>query len=137
MKVNKFHAPYQVLRVDIRSEKDPKKKVWMMRTFLDKEKTYENYIRLKNLARTTAMAYRDPEVKSVFADFIDEINSMEITEHEVAPKGPETLSTSDLEKVLKDLGTRKYDFQFKGKAPQDHVDFVEKGLAELENRSQS
>ncbi len=132
--VNKFSAPWQAQRTRIKKEKDPSKKILMALNFLQNNPTRENRERVRNFLAMTKVAYKDEDIRQEFDDGLSTLDDADQYEPEDRLIGPEVLSDEDLIAVAKDLGKRKYDFQFKGKAPKDHVEFMNKLETEIKKR---
>jgi hypothetical protein len=51
---------------------------------------------------------------------IDEVNILSFQKMSLLSE----VNTEDLQRVLNDLSKRKYNFQFKGRVPKGHIEFV-------------
>lgn len=133
-RANKFSLPWQIVRVEVRSIKNVPQKINKVVAFLNDNPNVHNYERVMNWLKMTQVAYKgedrllfDPAIhnltthKSSYASATD-------TEVDLAK-----FSTAEIQMVLKDLGKRKYGFQFSS-TPKDHVDFVEALQTELAKR---
>ena len=137
VRVNKFNIHWQIARVQAKAIKSIKDKINHVITFLEENPNHHNYIRVINWFKTTAMGYpKDSPQREAFHDMIDilaeniedYINEMDDNDNDLTK-----ISTEDLQAVLKDLGKRKYNFQF-NKTPQDHIDFIDAVEEELKRR---
>jgi hypothetical protein len=122
--VNKFNIHWQIVRVDARKIKDPAKKIEFVLQFLDKHKNVHNYGRVLNWIKMTGVAYKG-DTRKLFEDAAAELqkNESKYSSTEDNDNDLSKVPRSDLEKVYKDLSTRKYGFQF-ANAPKAHVDFL-------------
>jgi len=133
---NKFNIHWQLVRTKARSIKDVTEKIEYVLNFLDGHPNKHNYNRVMNWVKMTGVAYPKGSNESKafinmhqylidnenrYKDATDDLNDLT------------NISTDDLKLVLKDLKSRKYDFQF-GKTPIAHIDFVAKLEEELEKR---
>lgn len=127
--VNKYHPAWQIVRVKARSIKDPTDKVIYVMDWFGSNQSYQNFERVKNWVKMTAMGYRDLD-KSIFEEALSELASL--TDMRVVEEDYDFsyYDKSDLELVYKDLLKRKYGFQYK-KVPQSHVEFMNRLTAYL------
>ncbi len=132
--VNKFSGPWQALRVKVKGEKTPSKKILMVLNFLENNPTRENRERVRNFLAMTKVAYKDESIRQEFDDGLATLDNADQYKPEDRLIGPEVLSDEDLIAVKNDLKKRRYDFQFKGKAPKDHIDFMDKLETEMKKR---
>lgn len=65
MVVNKYHPAWQIIRVKARLEKDPSLKLMFVQDWFDNNPSVQNYERVHNWIKMTAMGYRD-ETKEMF-----------------------------------------------------------------------
>lgn len=131
-RVNKFNIAWQIERVKARSIKDVNQKVKHVVSFLNKNKSKENYERVLNWLKMTKVAYRSEAQRKIFDDAIAKVSKVRYSGSD-SSNDLSKISTNDLQMVLKDLKSRKYGFQFK-KTPQQHTDFVSAIEKELESR---
>lgn len=134
MKVNKFNIHWQIVRVKARSISDIDDKLNFVLTFLDQNKNVFNFHRVRNWLKTSAMSYKDI-ARRKFIEKIDLIDKHKQDYESLIDNDNDLqqISSNNLQRVLKDLANRKYNFQFKS-IPKDHIDFVEKIKAEINKR---
>ena len=133
---NKFNIHWQLVRTNARGIKDVTEKIEYVLNFMDGNPNKYNFKRVLNWAKMTGVAYpKGSEERKAF-------NNMEhyLWDREEQykadldnPNDLTTFSTDDLKKVLKDLKSRKYGFQF-NQIPVAHIEFVAKLEDELKNR---
>ena len=73
-RVNKFNIAWQIERVKARSIKDVNQKVKHVVSFLNKNKSKENYERVLNWLKMTKVAYRSEAQRKVFDDAIAKVS---------------------------------------------------------------
>lgn len=130
--VNKFNIDWQLVRVDARAIKDVRSKINHVVSFLNKNKSKENYGRVMNWLKMTKVAYKDPKQRALFDAAIAKVDKGSYTARD-NDNDLSKMSTDKLQKVYKDLSKRKYGFQFKS-TPKAHTDFVNAIKAELDKR---
>ena len=133
---NKFNIHWQLVRTNAREIKDVEEKIDYVLHFLDHHPNKHNFKRVLNWTKMTGVAYpKESEERKAFIRTehqlrknIDQYDSEKDDSNDMSQ-----ISTDNLRKVLKDLKTRKYNFQF-GKTPVAHTEFVAKLEDELKNR---
>ena len=101
--------------------------------FLEKNRSPENFDRILNWIKMTAVAYKD-NIRKTYED-----TALRLSHKRGEYNQPDNdndlskVSTSDLLNVYKDLMKRKYGFQFKS-VPKDHIEFIKSLESELANR---
>ena len=122
--VNKFNIHWQIVRVDARAIKDPAKKITFVLKFLNSHKNAHNYGRVMNWLKMTGVSYKGDDRK-LFEDAVANLqkNESKYSSQEDNENDLSKVDRSDLEKVYKDLSTRKYGFQFKT-VPKAHTEFM-------------
>ena len=133
-KVNKFNIHWQIVRTKARRIKDATQKIEFVMDFLKSHANQYNYERVLNWLKMTSVAYPEgSEQREAFKTAIQNLPSKEslsgIDDNNDLTKIP----TEDLQLVLNDLKTRKYNFQF-NRIPKDHIEFVNRLEQELQNR---
>ena len=122
-KVNKFNSAWQLVRVKAKKTKDADKKIELVITYYKNNFTKSDLNRVLNWLKTTRMGYKaSPQTQQKFDVAIKALD-MNPTVFDNKSTIQE-LSKQEAKDILKDLKTRKYDFQFKGKAPLTHKQFV-------------
>ena len=126
---SKWNIDWQLVRVQARSLKNwNEKKTFILNWYRDNPSS-QNYSRVMNWVRMTCMGYKiSPN------DTITELKTIEVQSGLSDTTTMKHVSIEDLQKVLKDLTKRKYNFQFKGQTPQGHIDFVETLMGEINSR---
>ena len=133
--VNKYHPAWQIIRVKARLEKDPALKLMSVQDWFDNNPSVQNYERVHNWIKMTAMGYRD-ETKEMFLRSLVELEAIK-DQCKLVVEDDWMLGlydTDDLRLVYKDLLKRKYGFQFK-KVPLSHTLFMAR-LSEYLDESQ-
>jgi len=121
-RVNKFQISWQLVRVDARSLKDVSQKISFVKDFLEKNRSEENYARVKNWATMTAMAYRDESIKELFKVFLSHMETLTYDREDVI-NDFSLYSLDELMRVHDDLSKRKYGFQY-SRVPVSHISFM-------------
>tara|TARA_R100000008_G_C3524481_1_gene135811 strand:+ start:240 stop:644 length:405 start_codon:yes stop_codon:yes gene_type:complete len=134
MRVNKFNIDWQIVRTDARAVKDVDKKIAFVLKFLNKERNVYNYWRVHNWLKMTGVAYKGDN-RDKFANAVAEIenNKNKYSSTKDTAGDLSKISTSDLQKVYKDLSKRKYGFQYKN-TPKAHTEFIDSLKGELDKR---
>ena len=122
-KVNKFQIDWQMARLRARGEKDVEKKIQIIVDFIERYPSKDNQVRVLNWVRMTGLAYKDPALKAPFLRVYEELVGKEYKDVDYGNELGR-YSISELNSLIKDLESRKYNFQFGGKAPEDHVKFM-------------
>ena len=133
---NKFNIHWQLVRTKARKIKDVTEKIEYVLNFLDGHPNKHNFKRVQNWAKMTSLGYPNGSEErkalvSMYQYLCDNVNRY--NENIDDSNDLSTISTDDLKSVLKDLKTRKYEFQF-GKIPVAHTEFVAKLEDELKRR---
>jgi hypothetical protein len=123
MKSNKFNASWQLARVQAKSIKDVDAKIWHVLRHFDENKNEHDKDRVLNWLNTTAIAYKDVEIKEKFNFAKSLVNSAAVVDEDNKCVLSD-ISRDDILLIRKDLSKRKYNFQFK-KTPQAHINFME------------
>lgn len=120
---NKFQIDWQLARLNARKEKDVEKKIEIVTFFLEKFPSVDNYNRVVNWLRMTSLAYKK---SSQYAQFLARIQTLQAQLYNIIDYGNNfgKHNLCALYELLKDLESRKYNFQFGGKVPKDHIEFV-------------
>ena len=131
---NKWDIQWQITRVNARLVKDYDDKFEFVIEWFKDNPTETYYKNVKNWIRMTSMGYKkSPDIwLNDIEEYVTENGLMSDSRYT-----PQTLSqTPDflLERVYKDLSKRKYNFQFKGRIPKGHIEFVESLEEELSKR---
>lgn len=134
--VNKFNIRWQITRVEARSLPTVTEKIDHVLGYLKAYPNIHNWHRVMNWTKTSCMSacslskreFESFELwlnrhKALFMDSEDNSNSLMM------------IGTEDIKMVLEDLNKRNYGFQFNGRTPQSHTDFVDSLNKELERRS--
>lgn len=135
---NKFNIHWQIVRVDARHEKDPKKKLKIVLKFLETYPNIHNFDRILNWVKMTGVAYKNKN-EEVFNLFLKTESNLEKHKSRFEKNSKDlsnnltSISTEDLYKVYNDLKKRKYGFQYKA-VPVSHIEFMEKLKSELQRR---
>lgn len=137
MRVNKYHIRWQVARVEAKAMSDVYDKVQHVTRFLMDFPNQYNAERALNWARASKMAY-GPIQRMAFDNFLDWLKRNSVNwPMEDNDDSLSRIGTGDLGRVLTDLATRKYDFQFGGRVPKDHEQLVARIEMELATRVRS
>lgn len=132
-KTNKFNIHWQIIRTNAKGIKNPDEKLKYVLNFLEKNRSPENFDRILNWIKMTAVAYKD-NIRKTYED-----TALRLSHKRGEYNQPDNdndlskVSTSDLLNVYKDLMKRKYGFQFKS-VPKDHIEFIKSLESELANR---
>lgn len=131
---NKFDIKWQIVRTDARDIKDPAKKLSFVLNFLEKNPSKQNYDRVANWVKMTGVSYKGDD-REKFEKAHDKLKQSkeEYKESNTEDNDLSKISTSELEKVYKDLSKRKYGFQYKS-VPKDHTAFMNELEKELRQR---
>ena len=143
MRVNKFNIHWQIVRCEAKMMANPEDKIQHILRFLDKNPCIQNYYRVLNWFQMTKIAY-DKLTRGIFDFYLKQMH-VHHYKKQVAGKhaafGLEDMDnsfdgihTSELRMVLRDLQKRTYGFQFAGRVPQQHIEFVERLEQEIELR---
>ena len=126
--MTKFNPAWQLIRVQARKMPNYKDKIKHVMSYLEQNPNQHDWARVANWLKMTAAGYkkRMPEAALAFLNTREEIfKNKDLYD---LPKDNDStlddLTFEELQMVLNDLETRKYDFQF-NKTPQAHIDFVE------------
>lgn len=122
MKVNKFNANWQLVRVKVKNISNIKEKIDIVKNYLDSNKNIYDKERVLNWTKTIKMSYKDDFKKMLLDDFINYINTLNYT-IEDNKSSLKDLTLDDINLIYNDLRKRKYNFQFK-KIPKAHIDFI-------------
>ncbi len=133
---NKFNIHWQLVRTNARDIKDVTEKIEYVLNFLDGHANKHNFKRVLNWAKMTGLGYpkgsKERKLFTHMEHYLQE--NVERYDSEKDDINDVTwISTVELQKVLKDLKSRKYNFQF-GKTPVAHTEFVAKLEDELSKR---
>lgn len=134
--VNKFNIRWQITRVEARSLPTVTEKIDHVLGYLKAYPNIHNWYRVMNWTKTSCMS-ACPLSKREFESFELWLvrNKPRFMDSEDNSNSLTMISTEDIEIVLEDLNKRNYGFQFNGRTPQSHIDFVESLNKELERRS--
>jgi hypothetical protein len=125
MKVNKFNASWQIVRLNVKAEKDVILKIKGVMDYYKANKTVSDLNRVLNWLRMTKLPYKvSPAKQAMFDNAIKQIVGDKPTKFD-NDSNVDDLTVDETKRLLKDLKARKYDFQMRGKIPKDHVEFVE------------
>lgn len=122
--VNKYHPAWQIVRVKARSIKDPSDKLTYVVDWFNENSTLENYERVHNWIKMTAIAYRDLDKRMFLSCLVELEDEKENYRSAEEDYDFSYYSREDLEMVYKDLLKRKYGFQYK-KVPKSHIQFMD------------
>jgi|TARA_B110000285_G_scaffold193566_1_gene222666 hypothetical protein len=115
---DKWDIDWQVVRVNARLIKDYDDKFNYVIDWFKDHPSKNNYGNVKNWIKMTCMGYKkDPKN---WIQIIDEVNILSFQKMSLLSE----VNTEDLQRVLNDLSKRKYNFQFKGRVPKGHIEFV-------------
>ena len=126
--MTKFNPAWQLVRVQARKMTNYKDKIKHVMSYLEQNPNQHDWARVANWLKMTAAGYKKsmPEAALAFLNTREEIFKNKDLYN--LPKDNSSilddLTFEELQMVLNDLETRKYDFQF-NKTPQAHIDFVE------------
>ena len=133
MRVNKFNIHWQIVRCEARMMANPEDKIQHILRFLDKNPCIQNYYRVLNWFQMTKIAY-DKLTQGIFEFYLRQMPAAGRYKDADMDNSFDGIHTSELRMVLKDLQKRTYGFQFAGRVPQQHVEFVERLEQEIELR---
>tara|TARA_R110002020_G_scaffold255662_2_gene469412 strand:- start:2335 stop:2739 length:405 start_codon:yes stop_codon:yes gene_type:complete len=130
--INKYQVDWQIIRVKARKEKGAKNKVSIVMDWLSNNTHENNYERVKNWLNMSRMGYRNEESKLYYTKALQGI---EVISYTIGEENNDLsrISDNDLLMIYKDLGNRKWGFQY-AKAPISHIDFMDQLEYELVNR---
>ncbi len=125
--VDKYQIDWQIARARAKKLNDFEEKIVLVKEFVLSNKTIENLERAQNWANMTVLGYKKHNMQAAaaftnFAMYLDDL--FEDAEHEVFENDFSKYSFADLEMLLKDLKSRKFDFQYNG-VPKAQEMFVE------------
>jgi len=132
-RTNKFNIKWQIVRTDARDIKDPSKKLSFVLNFLKNNPSKQNYDRVANWVKMTGVSYKG-EDREKYEKAYETLKSNQDDYKEGDEENDlSKASTSEIEKVYKDLSKRKYGFQYKS-VPKDHIAFMNELENELKKR---
>lgn len=144
MRVNKFNIHWQIARCEAKMLASVDDKCQHVLRFLDQNPCIQNYYRVLNWFQTAKLGYSQLE-RATFDWYLKQLHVSHYTKQQVGkraafiledmPNDLSTVDTDDLIMVWKDLSKRKYGFQYAGRVPRDHVEFMESLTRELERRN--
>lgn len=121
--MTKFNPAWQLTRLKARKVKDVDQKINLVLQYYKMNQTKADLSRVLNWLRTTSMAYKSsPLQQQKFNKAMNSIVKDAPVKYDNESKLTD-LSKQDAQELLKDLKTRKYNFQFKS-TPADHIKFV-------------
>ena len=129
--IDKYQIDWQIVRARAKKLKDYAEKISLVREFIQNNTTIENIERASNWANMSVLGYKNKNIQAAaaftnFVCYLDE--NFEDAVNEVFENDFTKYKLEDLEILLKDLKSRKFDFQYNG-VPKAQEMFVE----ELEN----
>jgi hypothetical protein len=129
--IDKYQIDWQIVRARAKKLKDYAEKISLVKDFILSNTTIENIERASNWANMSVLGYKSKNIQAAaaftnFVCYLDE--NFEDAENEVFENDFTKYKFEDLEMLLKDLKSRKFDFQYNG-VPKAQEMFVE----ELEN----
>lgn len=125
--MTKFNSAWQLARLKAKKIKDVDQKIKSVLEYYKSNFTKSDRSRVLNWLRTTRMAYKSsPQLQQTFDFAIRVVHSDSPTKYDNESKLSD-LTKQEAQDILKDLKSRKYNFQFKS-TPKEHTEFV----AELE-----
>ena len=124
MKINKFNAAWQITRLQAKNIQNPDEKLRIIRDYFNRHTTVSDKSRVLNWLRTTSMAYKAS--LGIQQKFEQEIHKIELSKPTIYDNNSKisNLKKEDAILLFKDLKGRKYAFQFGGRTPKDHDNFV-------------
>ncbi len=132
-RTNKFNIKWQIVRTDARDIKDPSKKLSFVLNFLKNNPSKQNYDRVANWVKMTGVSYKG-EDREKYEKAHETLKASQDDYKEGDEENDlSKASTSEIEKVYKDLSKRKYGFQYKS-VPKDHSAFMNELENELKKR---
>lgn len=134
---NKFNTAWQLVRVDARAIKDPILKLATVAEFLQKNPNFANYERVLNWIQMTGVAYKG-DTRALYEKAAESLKAMRhayVGVEESEADDFARFARTDLERIYKDLQSRKYGFQF-NKVPKQHVEYVVRLKAYLDQTAE-
>ena len=135
MRVNKFNIHWQIARCEAKMLASVNDKCQHVLRFLDQNPCIQNYYRVLNWFQTAKLGYSQLE-RLTFDFYLNQVYKYDYSKRqEDMPNDLSKIDTSDLTMVRRDLSKRKYGFQYAGRVPQQHIEFMESLTRELERRN--
>ncbi len=132
MKTNKFNIHWQLVRLEAKGIKNPRDKLNHVLKFLDDNPNQHNYNRVINWVLMTSYGYRYlPLYENAYRGLLK--NKYKYSDPNDMDNDITKVDVSKLKALMNDLFGRKYNFQY-DKTPEDHKDFVNYIMEELERR---
>lgn len=120
-RVNKFQIDWQIVRLRAKKQKSVTAKIDLVLEFMIANATKQNQVRVLNWLTMTNIGYKRV-FKELFEEAMEAVNQLRVSAVEEA-NDFERYEEEELEALLKDLNSRKYDYQYSG-APKTHIAFV-------------
>ena len=135
MHVNKFNIHWQIARCEAKMLASVDDKCQHVLRFLDQNPCIQNYYRVLNWFQTAKLGYSQLE-RTTFDWYLRQLSQKSYAHRlEDIDNYFSEIATEDLLMVRRDLSKRKYGFQYAGRVPQQHVEFMESLTRELERRN--
>jgi len=133
--INKFNPIWQLNRVEAKKIKNVKDKVNFIIEYYNKYYTISDKARVLNWLNMTKLGYNGIHKKNriFFEEAYEELKKTNPSKFENNYK-IDDLSKDQKKIIIKDLEKRKYNFRMGGKIPKDHIIFVEKLQADINNK---
>lgn len=128
---DKYQIDWQIVRARAKKLNDYNEKISLVKEFILSNTTIENIERASNWANMSVLGYKNSNTQAAatFANFVCYLDeNFEDAVNEVFENDFSKYSFADLERLLKDLKSRKFNFQYNG-VPKVQEMFVE----EIEN----
>jgi len=128
MRSNKWNISWQVARVRAKKIKDVQERVEFMQEWLNQHNHYENVDRIKNWYRMCIMSSggdRRAVYQKAYDQLADYVRTHEFIKEDMRDE-LDDFEKWQLRDVLNDVDARRYDFQYRGKQPPGHKQFVQR-----------